>query len=226
MLSKSRRGIAPNTYYHIFNRGAHRQDIFRNQHDLQRFLFSLLYLQSAVPFRNIARITAQFTHATGFLVPLHTLEKIQENRFVDLVAFCLIPNHYHLLVQETREGGIASYMQRVQGGYTKYFDTKYNASGHVFQGSYKAVPVESDRQLMYLSSYIHRNPRELKEWKDKEETYPWSSLQDYITANRWGGLLATDIITSHFAQTPNSNYRDFVRTSTAKTIEDELGEFI
>jgi putative transposase len=147
-----------------------------------------------------------------------------DGRTVELVAFCLMPNHFHLLVKEVEEGGVASYMQRVLGGYTKYFNTKYEASGHVFQGPYKAVHVKDDNQLLYLSAYIHRNPRTLEAWRAREFDYPWSSLSDFTTANRWGGLIAPDIITGQFEQTKNSNYADFVRTSTAKLLEEELGQ--
>ena len=156
-------------------------------------------------------------------MPFEKEEKISENRFVELVSFCLMPNHFHLLVKEVAEGGIAKYLQRIQVGYTIYFNTKYSASGHVFQGRYKSVHVKDDRQLMHLSAYIHRNPRELAGWKGKEFEYPWSSLQDYTGANRWGGLLATDIIASRFDATPKSNYADFVKTSPAKMLEEEFG---
>lgn len=163
-----------------------------------------------------------FTPEAGFLLDAAVLENILKNRYVELVEFCLMPNHYHLIVREVKEGGIATYMQRVADGYTKYFNTKHQQSGYVFQGPYGAVHVKDDRQLTYLSAYIHRNPRELREWKDKEFEYPWSSLQDYTKANRWGGLIVPDIIAGQFDATSKSNYADFVRTSTAKTFEEEL----
>ncbi|MBI3573965.1 transposase [Candidatus Kaiserbacteria bacterium] len=139
------------------------------------------------------------------------------------MSFAIMPNHFHLLIKEKEEGGIARYLQRVELGYTKYFDAKYAASGAVFQGRYRSVHVKDDRQLMHLSAYIHRNPRELRARKGKEFEYPWSSLQDYTGANRWGGLLATDIIASRFDATPKSNYADFVRTSSVKLLEEEFG---
>ena len=132
-----------------------------------------------------------------------------------------MPNHFHLLLREKEEGGIGRYMQRVLVGYTKYFNAKYETAGHLFQGRYKAVLVKDDDQLMHLSAYIHRNPRELKAWKGKEERYPYSSLQDYVDKNRWGNLISPDIIAGRFANTPDSNYRDFVRSSPAKLSDDE-----
>lgn len=223
MFKKSRPGIAPGEYYHLFNRGMFKQNIFLDKSDRERFLFNILYLQSTEPFTNISRVTKDFSPETGFPVSDGMTAAILSERSVELVAFCLMSNHYHLLVREAKEGGVASYMQRVGNAYTKYFNTKHVRSGHVFQGPYKAVHVKDDRQLLYLSAYIHRNPREIAEWKGREIEYPWSSLQDFTTANRWGGLIVPDIIVGQFEQTKNSNYADFVRTSTAKILEDELG---
>ena len=125
-----------------------------------------------------------------------------------------MPNHFHLIVYELKEGGIAQYMQRVLCAYTKYFNAKYKKTGHLFQGPYKAVNVERNDQLLYLSTYIHRNPRELLKWKNKEQLYPWSSYQDFIKENRWEELLKQDIILKQF---PNKeDYDEFVKSSPAK----------
>ena len=222
VLQKSRDGIAPGEYYHIFNRGAHRQTIFKDKTDWSRFLFNILYFQSPYPFQKISRLVQTYAHDTGFSVPNEDIEEVLKGRFVELVGFCLMSNHFHLIVKETEEGGMARYMQRVSDGYTKYFNTKYEASGHVFQGSYKAVHVKTDTQLLYLSAYIHRNPREISAWRGKEFEYPWSSLQDFTEGNRWGGIIVPEIITGQFESTPQSNYADFVKTSPAKRIGKEL----
>ncbi|MES2134832.1 MAG: transposase [Patescibacteria group bacterium] len=221
-LPKSREGIAPGEYYHIVNRGAHRQTIFKEKSDWRRFLFNVLFLQSPHQFKNIHRITESFLPDIGFAVPNEDIEAIIESRFVEVVCFCLMSNHFHLLVKETTEGGIARYMQRVSDGYTKYYNVKYEATGHVFQGPYKAVHVKTDSQLLYTSAYIHRNPRDIREWSGKEFEYPWSSLQDFTDANRWGGLIVPEIVTGQFSVTPKSNYADFVKTTTAKLLAEEL----
>lgn len=223
MLKKSRDGVAPGEYYHIYNRGTRKQPLFLDKGDWQRFLFGILYLQSPDTFKNIARIAARYSPELGFPVSSEETEVILKERFVELVAFSLMPNHFHLLVRETEEGGIANYMHRLSHGYAKYFNLKHEQSGHVFQGPYQAVRVKDDRHLLYLSAYIHKNPRELPNWKGREFEYPWSSLQDFTAANRWGGLIVPDIITGQFEQTKQSNYADFVKTSTAKLLEEELG---
>lgn len=211
------RGIAENEYYHVYNRGAQKLTIFKESSDWIRFIFLALYMQSPHQIPNALRYARKDSIGEGFPVPLKDLELILNTRMVELVGFCLMPNHFHLIVLEKDKDGIARYMQRVNTGYTMYFNKKYKTSGHVFQGRYQTVRVDSDEQLMHLSAYIHRNPRELKAWRGKEEQYPYSSLQDYIDKNRWGNLISTDIIAGRFENTPKSNYRDFVRTSPAKS---------
>jgi putative transposase len=216
------RDVATGEYYHVFNRGARKNNIFNDKSDWMRFLFLILYMQSPLTVTRGSRVIASASMEDGFDIPLETQEEILKKRFVELTAFCFMPNHFHLLIKETGEHGIPQYMQRVLTGYTMYFNAKHGTSGHLFQGRYKNVHVEDNEQLLYLSAYIHRNPRELKAWKDKEEQYPFSSLQDYVDKNRWGDLIKTDIVAGQFAGTPESNYRDFVRTSTAKELEEKI----
>lgn len=209
--------IAPGEYYHIFNRGVSKQLIFHDVMDYTRFLFLILYFQSPVVLQNIGRPVKSFVKHRVFNIDEH---KIIKNRFVELTSFCLMPNHFHLTIKEVRENGISRYMQRVLNSYTKYYNTRYNKSGHLFQGPYKAVHVENNNQLLYLSSYIHRNPRELKEWSKKENSYPWSSYQDFIDKNRFRELLVFNIISEQFRN--KNEYNQFVKTSTAKLLEEEL----
>jgi len=212
--------ISPDEYYHLFNRGVNRQVIFHDNHDRSRFLFLILCLQSPTTFKNVSRSSKTFIHDVQHSV-LHTRD-IVKNRFVELISFCMAPNHFHLIVKEVEENGIATYMQRVLNAYTKYYNTKYEKSGHLFQGPYKAVHVTDDQQLLYLSAYIHRNPRELKEWRGKESHYTWSSYQDFVGTNRFDELLITDVIIGQFKN--QKEYRDFLNTSTAKLLENELAE--
>lgn len=216
----------PGEYFYVYNRGAFNQNIFKEHADWKRFLFSVLYSQSPTQMKNIQRHVKTFSASEGFEVSGEDTESVLENRFVELTAFCLMPNHFHLLIKETEENGIPHYMQRIANGYTKYFNTKYGTNGRIFQGPYQIVHVKNSHQLLYLSAYIHQKPRELKAWKGKEFEYPWSSLQDLTEANRWGGLLEADIIAEQFEAEPDSNYADFVRTSRAKDFEKEIPELI
>ena len=211
--------IAPNEYYHIFNRGMSKQKIFIDKRDWARFLFLILHFQSPITFQNIGRPTKNFVKHSVFNIDKKQITEITENRFVELIAFCLMPNHFHLIIKEVEEGGIASYMQRVLNSYTKYFNTKYKRSGHLFQGPYKAVHVEQNYQLLHLSAYIHKNPTELAEWRNKISDYPWSSLQDFSTKNRWDNLIVPNIILEQFK---TNGYQKFLETSTAKNVKHSV----
>lgn len=207
--------IAPGEYYHIYNRAVNKQTIFHDTGDYFRFLFLILYFQSPVVFQQLGRLVKDFVLSRASDIQDEVIKK----RTIELVAFCIMPNHFHLIAKETEEGAIAAYMQRVLTAYSKYFNTKYEKSGHVFQGPYQAVHVGDNRQLLHLSAYIHKNPREISKWFDKEEEYQWSSYQDYIGENRWGDLLSLDIILGQFKN--KKKYHEFVKTSPAKLLEGE-----
>ena len=210
--------IAPGEYYHIFNRAVNKQVIFHDTSDYFRFLFLTLYFQSPIIFQQLGRKVKEFVQSRA----LDNVEEdeIIKKRRVELVAFCIMPNHFHLIVKELDEGGIAAYMQRVLTSYSKYYNTKYQKSGHVFQGPYRAVHIADDRQLLHLSAYIHRNPREISKWFKKEDQYIWSSYQDFIDENRWGDLIMPDIVIGQFKD--KAEYENFVKTSPAKIKEEEL----
>ncbi|MCR4279258.1 MAG: transposase [Candidatus Zambryskibacteria bacterium] len=215
--------IAPGEHYHIFNRAVNKQIIFHNLNDYVRFLFLILYFQAPVKILHISRVVKEFVRfCTGQSRALtRGYEKeIIRKRVVELVSFCIMPNHFHLIVKELEEGGIASYMQRVLTAYSKYYNTKYGKSGHVFQGPYRAVHISDDRQLLHLSAYIHRNPREISQWFRKEDKYPWSSYQDCIGENRWGSLLSHSILVERFKS--KKHYDQFIKTSPSKVLENEL----
>jgi len=205
-------------YYHIYNRSSGKRPVFINLQDNARALFLIAYLQSPVRVYNIGSYVRRFTKYSVFSKNEKLNQEVMASRTVRLVAFCLMPTHFHLIVHMLIEGGISKYLQRVQEGYTKYFNTKYKTSGHLFQGPFRAVHIESNEHMLYASAYAHRNPRELPEWKDKEHLYPWSSYQDYVGTNRWGGLLEQEVIMSQFQNAPSlpASYKSFVESSGAK----------
>ena len=214
--------IDPGEHYHIFNRGNNKQLTFIDKRDWTRLLFLILYLQSPKIFQNIGRQVSHYVKNRAFNMEEDTVEEIVKERYVELVNFAIMPNHFHLTVCELKKGGIAQYMQRILCGYTKYFNTKYQKSGHLFQGPYKAVHIQNNRQLLYLSTYIHRNPREILEWKNREHLYPWSSCQDYTDKNRWGKLLVPELVLNQFSS--KGEYSDFLKSSPAKEVSNNLDE--
>lgn len=121
---------------------------------------------------------------------------------VDIGAYCLMPNHFHLLLHEKTENGISLFMQKLTTAYTMYFNKKYDRSGGLFQGTYKAKHADSDIYLKYLFGYIHLNPVKLIEptWKEKKiknriqaekflEKYQYSSYPEYTNKKRKEGVI-------------------------------------
>lgn len=212
--------IAPGEHYHVFNRGNNKQVIFLNDEDRIRFLFLILHLQAPIYFPKISRYTSTFGKHRVFATDIDDLKEIEQDRYVELENFVLMPNHFHLTIFEKKENGTAQYMQRVLNGYTKYFNTKYQKSGHLFQGPFKAVRITDNRQLLYLSAYIHKNPMEVSGWRNKEYDFPWSSYQDYSDNNRWGALLKSDIVVEQFNNV--GEYKKFVETSGAKQLKEKI----
>lgn len=210
--------ISEGEHYHVFNRGIRKQTIFHDQKDWWRFLFLILYFQSPVNFPQVGRAIKEFVKHQ--MLDSLTTNEIVKKRCVELVTFCIMPNHFHLILKETEEGGISKYMQRVLNSYAKYYNMKYEKSGHLFQGKYKAVHIETNEQLLYLSAYVHRNPRELSEYRGEEESYQWSSFGDYTNKNRWEKLLIPDIILEQYKN--KDEYHKFVSASTAKMLDEEL----
>ncbi len=167
-------------YYHIFNRGNNKKEIFCDQADYQYFL----NLLDSYLLKN----------------SIHRPEWILNDFLnqIELSAYCLMPNHFHILLQQKEKRAMADFMSGLLNRYTKYFNKKYNTVGHLFQGKYKARLIENDGDLLYISRYIHRNPEKIS---SRIEEYPYSSAQFYIgnkNAPQWLQsnqllLLLTDI---------------------------------
>ena len=122
--------IIPGEYYHVFLRGNNKQIIFHDTQDYVRFLFLILYTQSANSFSgNVSYYTRRYTKHRVFGITEETLSKITGGREVILANFALMSNHFHLTVHEKDSGGIARYMQRILNAYTKYYNTRYDKKG-------------------------------------------------------------------------------------------------
>ncbi|RJO59950.1 hypothetical protein C4544_06280 [candidate division WS5 bacterium] len=179
----------PGGVYHIYNRGVEKRSIFVDDHDYRTFL-------------NLFKLT---------LTPKEELENADYIRIknksdsVELWAYCLMPNHFHLLIKQLDEVSMTEFMRGISNSYVSYFNKKYKRVGSLFQGIYKAAIVDKDEHLVHLSRYIHMNPLDID---IKILEYPYSSYKHYTgnTDPRW---LNTSEILGHFNDQPKE-YKKFV----------------
>ncbi len=171
-------------YYHIYNRGNSKQTIFIDTEDYNHFV-KLLYLcnsKRSIVVRDLSKNSYDFN---------------REETLVHIGAYCLMPNHFHLLIKEKMENGITKFMQKISTAYSMYFNKKYKRTGGLFEGKFKSQHISNDRYLKYLFSYIHLNPVKLidSKWKEagikdiKKATeylkkYIYSSYLDYLGEDR------------------------------------------
>ncbi len=130
--------------YHVFNRGVDKREIFHDKTDYIRFYQSMYLFNTIEPILN-------YSHACT-LVSDDSKEKL-----VRVHAYSLLPNHYHLLIEQLSDGGISEFIKRVSGGFTSYFNEKYDRSGVLFQGRFKRVHITTDEQYRYLFAYVNEN---------------------------------------------------------------------
>ncbi|MFH0791854.1 MAG: transposase [bacterium] len=139
------------------------------------------------------------------------LTSVTREKLVEVLAFCFMPNHIHLLLRQIKDRGISLFMQKVGTGYASYFNTKNNRKGHLFQGKFKAVHIKDDSQLMTIFSYIHTNPLSLLDsgWKENGvsnlnkamsflEEYRWSSYIDCISRKNFPSVIDKDYLPNIF----------------------------
>jgi putative transposase len=197
----------PGGYYHIYNRGVDKGIIFLEDKDYKTFLsFLKLYL------------TLQGESLKG--APSRKLK----NYFgeIELLCYCLMPNHFHLFVKQKSDHGIDHFMRSLATKYVRYFNTHYHRLGPLFQGPYKAVRVLSEYQFIYLSKYIHRNPISFSPFKESPcrlKEYSYSSYNNYLRSyvQSW---ISTDNILSLFSHiNPQLSYEAFVEQSYADDVK-------
>lgn len=173
-------------FYHVYNRGNSKQKIFHDKKDYLRFISLFYACNSKNNFRIYAlnKEESPYDFERGILL-------------VNIGAYCLMPNHFHILIAQTEKGDISKFMQKLTTAYVMYYNKKYNRTGGLFEGKFKAEHADRDSYLKYLFSYIHLNPVQLidKGWKEKGvhskkealsylDSYKYSSYLDYLGENR------------------------------------------
>lgn len=192
-------------YYHIFNRGVNKQPIFQGVRDYKRALDVLEFYSFNPKLRFSKFLLLSQEEKSNFRENLYKLN----DRLVDIICFCFMPNHFHLLINQLKDNGISKFMANLQNSFTRYFNTRHERIGPLLQGQFKAVLVEDDDQLLHVSRYIHLNPYSSHVVKDLKslEQYFWSSFPEYLEG-AVTQICDKDVILSQFKD--KNDYKKFV----------------
>lgn len=191
--------------YHLFNRAVESRPIFLSKNGYLRAIETMdFYQYSNVPFRLSKFRTLNRSDRELWEKELKTTNK----KLVNILAYCLMPNHIHFLLQQLEEDGLSRFMSNFSNSYTRYFNTLNEREGHLFSAMFKAVRIENDEQLLHVSRYIHLNPVVsylIK--KEKIAEFAWSSFPEYLGKTD-KNLCHKEIILSQFPS--SQKYKEFV----------------
>lgn len=199
-------------FYHIYNRGVEGREIFRDQHDYQVFLncFKLYLLPKEEVLKEIDCLEISLEEKINRQFLISRLRNFSGR--IDLLAFVLMPNHFHLLLRQHGKLEIQSFMRCLLTKYVAYFNKKYQRVGPLFQSRYKAVLIEKEEYFLHVSRYIHLNPLSILPKGKTLADYPWSSYPYYLK-NYQAKWLNKSLILSYFKQVKGygfSSYQGFV----------------
>ena len=200
MNNRDYKKFAPNNYYHVYNRGNGKMNIFRDTKDLNFFLFRL---KEDVAPEKIPPLQREIPSPRGYY-----RRPLPPNSF-SVISYCLMPNHFHILIKQLTDVPVSKLIGKICTSYSKYFNKKYNRVGSLFQDQFRSVLVDDNSYLVWLSAYIHQNPK-VAGIVAKPEEYKWSSCSEFIKGD--SGFCGKEIITKQF-KTIN-DYEKFVRGSS------------
>ena len=185
MRNRDYKNFAKGEFFHVYNRGVGKMDIFKDEADMSVFMNRLYENLFPEKQKRETEIGKKKKYERKLLPP---------NSF-DLISYCLMPNHFHLLIKQLTDLPISQLMLKVCTGYSMYFNKKYDRVGSLFQDVFKTVAIETNEQLLWVSLYIHENPIKSGLVKKLEE-YRWSSFLDYIGINK--GICNKDVILGQY----------------------------
>ena len=186
--------LATNEYYHVFNRGNARTPIFVTNRNYSRFTKTFLYYQHKGPKPKFSVFNPDITN----LDP--------NKKTVEIIAYCLMPNHFHFLLKQNTENGIFEFISKLSNSYAKYFNIKNQRKGSLLESEFKSVHIETNEQLLHLSRYIHLNPL-VGFTTPNLDNYPWSSYKEYARDTQTN-ICTKEIILSQFKS--KDSYKQFV----------------
>jgi putative transposase len=185
-MARRKVSFLPGHYYHIYNRGANREQIFRNE---ENYVFLL---------RKIKSYASELS--------------------ITIIAYCMMPNHYHFLVRQEAETPLCQFIQAVFNSYTKAFNKAFGRSGTLFEGPFQAIHIEQESHLLHLCRYIHRNPLDAGLVTDPGE-WPFSNYLEWI-GRRTGSLVDRNFVQEHFPS--SERYGNFVNDHCQSTKITEI----
>ncbi len=183
--------------YHVFNRSIARQPVFLNQRDYQR-------AYQLIDYYRFFKLNLRFSHYNRLPLELRIeyLNRLYSSqpKIIEILAFCLMPNHFHFQIKQLIDGGISMFISNWQNSYAKYKNTKTNRTGSLFQAMFKSARMETDEQLIHVNRYIHLNPLTSYVLNNKRllASYPWCSFIDYL-GKRSTTFISTGIIDNYFS---------------------------
>lgn len=183
-------------YFHLYNRGVEKRTIFLSNKDRERFIQAVRICRLV----NSPKVSLIFKQLKlGKISPDDNFEKKWGPIAVEILAYCLMPNHFHFEVKEIIKDGVSKFAQRLGNSYTLYFNIRHDRVGRLFESTYKSVKITTDEQLFHLSKYIHLNPLHSSKINltiSQLKRYPWSSLPVYLGAK--SKICRSDEIMSFF----------------------------
>jgi putative transposase len=193
--------------YHVLNRGVDKRKIFLEDIDYLRFIHDLYEFndEDPAPHPRYRQIQSEDVRRPQ----INTKKK--RKRIVDLLAFCLMPNHYHLLLVPKKPEYLPLFMKKLNGGYAKYFNEKYQRTGTLFERRFKRILIKREEHFIHIPYYIHCNPLDLEypEWRNREiknsqeaikflEKYRWSSHLDYLGIKNFPSVTQREFLLNVF----------------------------
>lgn len=173
-------------YYHIYNRGVDKRDIFMDAKNLNRFILSVKLFNTIKPIGSIRENLEQlheYRHSTVDKPPISDVKRLGlEERLVSIVCYCFNPNHFHFIVKQEVDGGISEFFKRLLGGYTKYFNEVHHRSGSLFQGTFKSHLIDDEKYFSKVYPYVNMNYLVHTIPKEKEHLI-WASDKEYNSGN-------------------------------------------
>ena len=191
--------------YHVFNRGIDHRPTFSDRLELKRALAVIDHYRFFTPLVKFSKfIKLSVEERNRFQTKIKAGPKL-----IDILSFCLMPNHFHFLLKQASDKGISKFLSNFQNSYTRYFNIKNERDGPLFLDQFKAVLVETEEQLIHVSRYIHLNPVTSHVVKDFNSLsdYPWSSLPEYIEGKE--SICETNTILGFFRD--SGDYIDFLK---------------